>query len=388
MHKIHCLNNISKVGLDTLPSDYQLTDHIHDAQAILVRSQAMHDILLPSGVLAVGRAGAGVNNIPLEKYADAGVVVFNTPGANANAVKELTIAGMFLAARDIYGGIKWITENKHDVEISKTVEKVKSQFGGTEIFGKTIGIIGLGAIGNLILKACHALGMKIVVNERNMHLINVNDYPSDVLFTETKEELYPLCDYISLNLPLIPETKGMINETVLNQMKDGVVILNFARDALVNDNDLEKALNTRKVFKYVTDFPNHRTVNMEHVIAIPHLGASTEEAEDNCAIMAIDQIRNYIERGSIRNSVNYPNLFISRNIKMVRLQVLFKISEEDLNPFVEHIKSISKNHTHIDFAYRNRFGYMVLDFDQHIDDHLIENIMENHAVIRVIKIQK
>jgi D-3-phosphoglycerate dehydrogenase len=388
MHKIHCLNSISKKGLSTLPSTYELTDHMHDAHAILVRSAVMHDINLPANVVAVARAGAGVNNIPLDAYAQAGVVCFNTPGANANAVKELTLCGMLLAARDIYGGMRFITDNKQDQDIAKTVEKVKSQFGGTEILGKTIGIIGLGAIGIELAKSCHALGMQVVGTKRNLESINKEDYPSDMVFVKTKEELYPMCDYISLNLPLSNETKGMINEDAFNLMKDGVVILNFARDALVNDNDLEKAISQKKVYKYVTDFPNAKTVNMDHVIAIPHLGASTEEAEDNCAYMAIDQIRKYIEQGSIINSVNYPNLLVKRDIKHTRLQVLFQISPEKLDTFIKDIKQISINLSHIEYAHQKNFGYMIIDFDEAINDHMIEKIMQVSGVIRVMKIQK
>jgi D-3-phosphoglycerate dehydrogenase len=388
MHKIHCLNQISNVGLSTLPSHYELTDHIHEANAILVRSAVMHELNLPKSVLAVARAGAGVNNIPLEKYGNEGVVCFNTPGANANAVKELTICGMLLAARDIYGGMRWISDHKDDQEISKTVEKIKAQYGGTEILGKTIGIIGLGAIGMELAKSCHALGMKVVGTKRNLDSIHKKDYPSDMIFVKTKEELYPMCDYISLNLPLSNDTKGMINEDAFNLMKDGVIILNFARDALVNDNDLEKAILSKKVRRYVTDFPNHKTANMEGVIAIPHLGASTEEAEDNCAFMAIDQIRKYIETGSIINSVNYPDLRIKRDIKHIRLQVLFKSTQDHIDTCIKQIKTTSLNLSNIEYAFKQPFGYAIVDFDEPIDDHIIEKLMLIDGVIRVIKIQK
>jgi len=388
MHKIHCLNNISKVGLSTLPSDYQLTDHLHDAQAILVRSAAMHEIDLPSSILAVARAGAGVNNIPFDRYADEGVVCFNTPGANANAVKELTLAGMLLASRDIYGGMKWIEENRQDSEIAKTVEKAKAQFGGTEIFGKTIGIIGLGAIGMKIALACHALGMQVIGAEKNLDAINKNLYPSNMQFFKDMEDILPHADFISINVPLLPDTKGMINEEAFKKMKQDVVILNFARDALVNDDDLEKAIASKKVRCYVTDFPNPKTVNMEKVIAIPHLGASTEEAEDNCAIMAIEQLRKYIEEGSIINSVNYPNLLIKHPIEFMRLQVLMRLNEKDIESCVQSIKQLSQNYTHINYAARKNLGYMVIDFNQKIDDHIIEDIMKLPCVLRVINIQK
>ncbi len=388
MHKIHCLNNISKVGLSTLPSDYQLIDHLHDAQAILVRSANMHEMELPSSILAVARAGAGVNNIPFDRYAEEGIVCFNTPGANANAVKELTLAGMLLASRDIHGGMKWIEENRQDPEIAKTVEKAKSQFGGTEIFGKTIGIIGLGAIGMKIAQACHALGMRVVGAEKNLDAIRKELFPSDMMFFKDMEDILPLSDFISINVPLLPDTKGMINEKAFNQMKNDVIILNFARDALVNDDDLEKAIAAHKVRSYVTDFPNPRTVNMDKVIAIPHLGASTEEAEDNCAVMAISQLRSYIEEGSIINSVNYPNLVIKHPLEFMRLQILIKLKDIDMTTCIEQIKKITQNHTHLEHAVRKDLGYMVIDFNQKIDDHIFEEIIKLPFVIRVINIQK
>jgi D-3-phosphoglycerate dehydrogenase len=323
MYKIHCLNKISKIGLSVLKNTYELTDQIDLADAVLVRSQVMHDITLKQSVLAVARAGAGVNNIPLDLYAKSGVVVFNTPGANANAVAELTLAGMLLASRDIYGGIKWIENNKHDPEIAKTVEKAKAQFGGTEIYQKSIGIVGLGAIGRLIANKSHALGLKVYAYEKFMDSINLSDLPSDIHIVSDLEALYPHVDFISLNVPLIPETKGMINKETIKLMKDGVVILNFARDALVNDNDIEVALKDKKVRKYVTDFPNERSANIEGVIAIPHLGASTEEAEDNCAMMASHQIMAYIEQGNIKNSVNYPDISLGNKQANHRILVLF-----------------------------------------------------------------
>ncbi len=307
MRFVHCLNKISPVGLQALSSEYQLTDHIDQADAILVRSAVMHDMILPPSVKVVARAGAGVNNIPLDIYAKQGVVVFNTPGANANGVKELTIAGMLLASRDIIGGHQWIKENHDDPEISKTVEKIKSTYGGTEIKGKTIGIIGLGAIGFELAKSCVALGMKVIGTKRNLLSLDQEQIPEGMVLVKTKEELYQSCDFISLNVPLTPDTKGMIDQRAFQKMKDGVILLNFARDTLVNDDDLHEAILNKKVRCYVTDFPNPKTVNMPNVIAIPHLGASTEEAEDMCATMAIHQMESYLDHGNIINSVNFPN---------------------------------------------------------------------------------
>ena len=281
--EILCLNKISPIGLKVLPSSYKITEDMTKADAILVRSANMLETSLPSNVICVARAGAGVNNIPLEPYAKAGVVVFNTPGANANAVKELTIAAMFLAARDIRGSMEWVKENKNDEAINKSMEKAKGAFAGTEILGKTLGIIGCGAIGALVAQAAGALGMHVIgvepseaTIEKNKHL-----FPSDMEIVSS-DELYKRADYISLHVPLMDATRGMINKDAFNKMKDGVILINCARDAIVNDDDLKAAIEAGKVRKYVTDFPNFKTANMDRVVAISHLGASTEEAEDNC----------------------------------------------------------------------------------------------------------
>ena len=312
--RIHCLNKISPVGLKRLPADYQLVDNINDSEAVLVRSAAMHEIELPAHTLAVARAGAGVNNIPLDKYADKGVVVFNTPGANANAVKELTIAMMLLAARDIRGSMEWVKDNKADPEINKTMEKAKSAFAGTEILGKTLGVIGCGAIGALVADAASKLGMRVLGVEPSEKTL---ERYADLL-KETKivsyDELFKEADYITIHVPLMDATRGLLNKEAFGKMKDGVVIINAARDALVNDDDLKEALDSGKVRKYVTDFPNAKTANMDKVVAISHLGASTEEAEDNCASMAVDQVVSYIENGNLINSVNFPSVDLGKKI--------------------------------------------------------------------------
>lgn len=321
---ILCLNKISPVGMKVLPSSYKVTEDINEADAILVRSAAMHEMVLPSRVKAVARAGAGVNNIPLDVYAKAGVVVFNTPGANANAVKELTIAGMLLAARDIRGSMEWVKANKDDELINKSMEKAKGAFAGTEILGKTLGVIGCGAIGALVAQAAGGLGMHVIgvepseaTIEKNKHL-----FPADMEIV-SYDEMYKRADYISIHVPLLDATKGMINKDAFAKMKDGVIIVNCARDAIVNDNDLEEAIKAGKVRKYVTDFPNHKTANMDGVVAISHLGASTEEAEDNCAAMAAKQVVDFIENGNIINSVNYPRLDLGKK-EGKRVLVLFE----------------------------------------------------------------
>ena len=306
--KVYCLNKISKVGLGVLPSNYKVVEELDGSDAVLVRSAAMHEMDLPESVKCVARAGAGVNNIPLDKYAEKGIVVFNTPGANANAVKELTIAMMLLAARDIRGSMEWVKENKGDPEINKTMEKAKSAFAGTEILGKTLGVIGCGAIGALVADAASKLGMKVVGVEPSMGTRErYKDLLAAVKYVEL-DELLKVSDYITVHVPLMDATRGMINKEALAKAKDGVIVINAARDALVNDDDMKEALATGKVRRYVTDFPNAKSANTEGVVAISHLGASTEEAEDNCAMMAAKQVVEFIENGNIVNSVNYPNL--------------------------------------------------------------------------------
>jgi len=388
MKNIYCLNNISSVGLNALSSDYQVVDKIDNAHAIMVRSAAMHDMELPESVLAIARAGAGVNNIPFEQLASKGVVVFNTPGANANAVKELIIAGMLLSSRDIYGGMKWVQDNHEDPLISKSIEKAKSQFGGTEISGKTIGIIGVGAIGVKLAQACDILGMKVVALERDAQSMErIKPFlPESTKCVLTKEELFPLCDFISLNLPFTPDTKHFINQETIKLMKPGVVLLNFARDGLVHDDAIEKALKNKHVKKYVTDFPNVKTAQMEGVIAIPHLGASTEEAEDNCAYMASMQIQDYIENGNIKNSVNFPMIDAGKCELASRVVVLYA----DQNNVYELINKITEcAHHDMRFTHQERNGYGVAIFDckEKMDQVTIDAIDNLVGVIsvRVIK---
>jgi len=306
MFQYTCLNPIAAVGLDNLTEDYKQTEEFAQADAVLVRSAAMHDMELSDKLCAVARAGAGVNNIPLDKCAEKGIVVFNTPGANANGVKELLISGMLLAARDIVGGIDWVKANADDENIFKSMEKAKKNFAGSEIKGKKLGVIGLGAIGVLVANAANRLGMDVYGVDPFLSVKNALTLSRDITVCKSYDELYKTCDYITVHVPYMPETKGLLNKEAFDQMKDGVVVLNFARDLLVNDDDMKAALESGKVAKYVTDFPNPAVVKMPNVIATPHLGASTEESEDNCAIMAVEEIRDFMENGNIRNSVNYP----------------------------------------------------------------------------------
>ena len=353
--KILCLNKISPVGLKVLPSSYTFTEDINEANVILVRSANMLETVLPETVLAVGRAGAGVNNIPLEAYAKAGVVVFNTPGANANAVKELTIAGMLLAARDIRGSMEWVQANKGDELINKSMEKAKSAYAGTEILGKTLGIIGCGAIGALVAQAAGALGMHVLgvelseaTIERNKHL-----FPSDMEIVSI-DEMYKRADYISIHVPLMDATKGMINKDAFKKCKDGVIFVNCARDAIVNDDDMKEALESGKVRRYVTDFPNYKTANMNGVVAISHLGASTEEAEDNCAAMAAKQIVDYVENGNIINSVNFPRVDLGKKTG-TRVVVLFEGNK------VEEVSKLLTGAANVASGMKGNFGALLAD---------------------------
>ena len=353
--KILCLNKISPVGLKVLPSSYQITEDVNEAGAILVRSANMLEMELPENVLAVARAGAGVNNIPLEAYAKKGVVVFNTPGANANAVKELTILGMLLAARDIKGSMKWVDENKGDELINKSMEKAKGAFAGTEILGKTLGIIGCGAIGALVAQAAGGLGMHVIgvepskaTIERNKHL-----FPKDMEIVSS-DELYARADYISVHVPLMDATKGMLSKEVFAKCKDGVIVVNCARDAIVNDDDMKEALASGKVRKYVTDFPNYKTANMEGVVAISHLGASTEEAEDNCAAMAASQVVDFVENGNIINSVNYPRIDLGKK-EGIRVVVLFE------GDHVEEVSKLLAGASKVGSGMKGNFGAVVAE---------------------------
>lgn len=311
MYNIQTLNKIAACGTEKFDkAKYTVGDNVENPTGIMVRSAVMHDMAFGDHLLAIGRAGAGVNNIPVEKCAEAGIVVFNTPGANANAVKELVIAGLLTASRNVTKAVQWASglEDTAEMNVAKQVEKGKSNFVGCEITGKTLGIIGLGAIGRKVAVAANALGMNVVGTDPFLSEAAAKELEGVCTVVDTKEAVYAQADYITLHVPCNNDTKGFINADVLAQCKDGVKILNFARGELVNDEDMEKALAEGKVSVYVTDFPNAKTVKMNGVIAIPHLGASTGESEDNCAMMAADELIDYIENGNIKNSVNFPNV--------------------------------------------------------------------------------
>ena len=304
MYKVHCLNNISKKGLATFSSDYEIVDSIEGADVVLVRSANMHEMEIPESVKCVARAGAGVNNIPLEALAQRGVPVFNTPGANANAVKELVLAGMLLACRDLIGGNEWVRENASDENVGKSAEKAKKAFAGSEIFGKTLGVIGLGAIGRLVTQAAEALGMQVIGYDPFLNEEQAGNISSHLRFEKNINILYQMCDFITIHVPATDETAGMIDAGAIQMMKDHVVFLNFSRDKLVNDEDMAYALMTGKVGKYVTDFANAKVVQMKNAIVLPHLGASTAEAEDNFAKMAVEEVMKFLETGEKVHCVN------------------------------------------------------------------------------------
>ena len=351
MTKVNCLNPISELGTGLFNDNYEMTDNFADADVALVRSAAMHDLDLPESLLAIARAGAGVNNIPLDKCADKGVVVFNTPGANANGVKELVLCGMLLASRDIIGGNKWVDNNTDNENISKDMEKAKKNFAGNEIKGKKLGVIGLGAIGRLVANAAESMGMEVYGNDPFISVEGALSLKRDVHLVKTREEIFKECDFITVHTPLVDDTKKMINKETIAMMKDGVVVLNFARDLLVDDEAMCEALASGKVKKYVTDFPNPNVAGVEGVIATPHLGASTAESEDNCAVMAVAELSDYLENGNIKNSVNYPATYMARsaanrivvlheNVPTMLAQVLTVLSNDNIN--IENMVSCSK----------------------------------------------
>ncbi|RHU97724.1 3-phosphoglycerate dehydrogenase [Clostridium sp. OM07-10AC] len=383
MFQYTCLNPIAAVGLDNLTEDYKQTEEFAQADAVLVRSAAMHDMELSDKLCAVARAGAGVNNIPLDKCAEKGIVVFNTPGANANGVKELLISGMLLAARDIVGGIDWVKANADDENISKSMEKAKKNFAGSEIKGKKLGVIGLGAIGVLVANAANRLGMDVYGVDPFLSVKNALTLSRDITVCKSYDELYKTCDYITVHVPYMPETKGLLNKEAFDQMKDGVVVLNFARDLLVNDDDMKAALESGKVAKYVTDFPNPVVVKMPNVIATPHLGASTEESEDNCAIMAVEEIRDFMENGNIRNSVNYPACDAGVCETKGRITVAHKNIPNMLTQFTTVFSSEGINISHMTNKSRGDYSYCIFDIDSDSTEAFAQKLSAIDGVLKV-----
>lgn len=383
MQKICCLNPISEMGIQKFDENYEITENLQEADAVLVRSANMHELSFPSSLSAIARAGAGVNNIPLDKCTEAGIVVFNTPGANANGVKELVIAGMLLAARDIDGGINWVNENKHDENISKSMEKSKKMFAGREIKGKTLGVIGLGAIGIEVANAADALGMHVMGCDPFLSVDGALRLSRHVKIVESNDIIFQNCDYITVHVPLLDSTRGMINKDSIAMMKDGVVILNYARDLLVNDDDMAAALESGKVKRYMTDFPNPKTATMKNVIATPHLGASTEESEDNCAVMAVKELRDYLETGRIRNSVNYPNCVLAPEACACRICILNVNKPNMIVKFTSMLSEAGINIPNMSNKSRGNVAYTLIDCDTVPEEEIIDKIRSINGVSRV-----
>lgn len=386
-YAIHCLNNISSKGTDLLSSSYELTDDISCASGVLVRSAAMHDMELPEGLLAVARAGAGVNNIPLEACAEAGVVVFNTPGANANAVKELVIGALMLGARDIAGGIAWCRENAGDENIAKAAEKAKKAFAGTEILGKKLGVIGLGAIGALVANAAVDLGMEVYGYDPYVSVEAAWRVSSKVRHVTNLDDIFAECDYMTIHVPALPSTIGMVDEHAISLMKGDVVFLNFSRDTLVDSAAMAEGLKNGKVRRYITDFATPETMAMEGALVLPHLGASTAEAEENCAMMAVREMMDYIENGNIKNSVNYPACDMGqRPAEGCRVAVLHANVPNMISQISGAFAETGVNIENLTNKARGEHAYTLLDLDVPATEDVVEKLkgIEHVRRVRVI----
>ena len=383
MYKYYCLNPISNVGLDKFTDEYAPASDAKGADAILVRSAAMHDMELSDNLLAIARAGAGTNNIPLDKCAAKGVVVFNTPGANANGVKELVLAGLFMASRDLAGGMKWVEDNKTDENIGKTMEKAKSAFAGHEIKGKKLGVIGLGAIGVLVADAAISLGMEVYGCDPFLSVEHALNLSREVKLVKTRDEIFEQCDYITVHVPLLDDTKGMINSLTIEKMKDGVVILNFARDLLVNDDAILAGIESGKIARYVTDFPTAKLAGQPKVVAFPHLGASTEESEDNCAAMAVRELMDYVENGNIKNSVNYPACDMGVCKSTARILINHKNIPAMISSFTTIVGEAGINIDNMLNKSKGDYAYTMFDVASVPPEDVIDKMKGMEGVIKV-----
>ena len=383
MFKYHCLNPIAQVGLEGFTEDYVKTDNIEEADGSLVRSANMHDMPLPANLLAVARAGAGVNNIPLDKCAGKGIVVFNTPGANANGVKEIVIAAMLLASRDIVGGINWVEENKDNPDIAKAAEKVKKNFAGTEIQDKKLGIIGLGAIGVKVANVAKHMGMEVYGYDPYVSVDAAWNLSRDVKHVINVDEIYENCDVITIHVPLLDSTREMINEDAISKMKDGVILLNFARDLLVDEEAVLAGIEKGRVRKYVSDFPNTTTAGKPGCIVIPHLGASTEESEDNCAVMAVKELKNFLENGNINNSVNYPNCDMGICDQAGRIAIFHLNVANMITKFTALFGDNGINISDMTNKSKGDIAYTMLDVEERPSEEIIDTLRSIPGVIRV-----
>lgn len=386
MYKVHCMNNIATVGTDRLGDDYELTSELDDANAILVRSAKLHEVEFPKTLLAIARAGAGVNNIPLDRCAQEGIVVFNTPGANANAVKELVLAGMLLACRDIVGGIEWVHDNSDDPEVGKKAEKAKKQFAGHELAGKTLGVIGLGAIGANVANAARALGMKVMGYDPYLSINAAWSLDRSIRHVTDVNDIYAQADFITVHVPATDQTRGMIGRDAIARMKAGVVFVNYARDVLVDEQAMAEALASGKVARYVTDFANPASANMKNAIVTPHLGASTAEAEDNCAIMAVSELRDYIENGNVRNSVNFGAVDLGPIAGDGRIAIFHKNVQGMIGSITQVLAETDLNIENMANKSRGDNAYTLLEVTGRLDDSIAERIaaLDNVYRVRVI----
>ena len=384
MYQYHCLNAISNVGLEVFDENYTKVEDMNEADAVLVRSAAMHDMELGKNLKVIARAGAGVNNIPLTKCADHGIVVFNTPGANANAVKELVVAGMFLASRDIIGGANWVQSERMNEDIARLTEKEKKRFAGHELYGKKLGVIGLGAIGVQVANTAIHLGMDVYGYDPYISVKAAWSLSKHIHHSNSVEEIYKQCDFITIHVPLLDSTKEMINKKAISMMKDGVVVMNFARDLLVDEKDMMEALADGKVKHYVTDFPNTTVAGVKNAIVTPHLGASTEEAEDNCAAMAANEIRNFLENGNIVNSVNFPNCDMGVAGEFPRLSICHKNIKNMLNQFTDVLTDEDINIEHMTNASRGDYAYSMFDLSCEPSAHALERL---DGIVGVLKVR-
>lgn len=383
MFKYNCLNAISEAGLKSLSSDFVKTDDVNEAEAILVRSAAMHDMEFSDNLLAVARAGAGVNNIPLDKCAEKGIVVFNTPGANANGVKELVIAAMILTSRNLIAANGWVNENKDDENIGKTMEKAKSKFAGREVKGKKLGVIGLGAIGVLVANAASSLGMEVIGCDPFLSVQNALNLSRKVKLVKEREEVFRECDYITVHVPLLDDTKEMINADTISMMKDGVIILNFARDLLVKEDAVIEGLASGKIAGYATDFPSVKLANTKGVVAFPHLGASTTESEDNCAVMAAAEITDYLENGNIRNSVNFPTCDMGVCSQAGRIAVLHKNVPNIISGLTTVFGQSGINIDKMMNQSRGEYAYSIIDIDKAGAKDIADEIATKEGILKV-----
>ncbi len=383
MYQYTCLNPISKKGLNIFDSNYRIIEDMDGADAVLVRSAAMHDMELPESLLAIARAGAGVNNIPLDKCADQGIVVFNTPGANANGVKELVIAGMLLASRDIIGGVEWVKSEAENPDVKKLTEKKKKAFAGHEIEGKKLGVIGLGAIGRLVANVAIELGMKVYGYDPFISVDAAWNLSSNVHHVTDVNEIYSKCDIITVHVPATDSTKGMIGKDAIGLMKDHAILINCARDVLVDEEEAVKALSEHRIAKYVTDFPNPTTAGKEGVIVIPHLGASTEEAEDNCAVMAAKELRNYLENGNIVNSVNYPNCDMGVCTTAGRIAIMHMNKKGMIGRYAALLGDENINIADLTDKARGQYAYSLIDLENPVTPEVVKKLESLDDVIRV-----